>query len=391
MTRFEIYSSRDFIILETGAQRIGVLGFILFLPNKSQNINVTQRTFNLLDSIGFSYVLQIDSTAIKLFFIIKEKNVGDTLEKITLLIEKVERITSKESTPLLSLLNHEKIAHSLYKSLTTSFMHTKKPYVTKIGKEYATFFSILVKSRDAEVFSEFIYDLVNRLNCKIYISNQHTKNSKNATVTSKKGLLIFKSFPDLQKAEHFFNHIEKVSEQYKDKISCTLHFLSKGKLNHSKVGVLLGFSPYTFNASLWDEIIDIVNFIPVINKDKNIRMSEVRRYKEISLEEVTHAQRFKTLIKNTREEGEQTEKQQILPTETTVTLNQNSSQSSNLPNGFVTAFDFVLSKGRNIKKNVYDVVNNKKKEETKGLIEYGKILSDDEIESLIKKIPTTPS
>jgi len=134
--------------------------------------------------------------------------------------------------------------------------------------------------------------------------------------------------------------IEKISLQYKQKLSFVLRFHSHFEVKRNKIMYLFGYSNQTFSSTLWKDIIKVNNFVPYIKTSENLK-----------------SERFDFMKK---------------------------------PKVPLQSAKFFPKKEQEI------IVGNKLENETgrdkhKTLFPYGKLVSDKEINKLLKNIPPPPS
>ncbi|MHA1218832.1 MAG: hypothetical protein ACTSO5_09150 [Candidatus Heimdallarchaeaceae archaeon] len=83
MSKFQIHHTEDFITLESDNQAISVIGFALSKMEEGVLTQLSKRITNYFDSFGYSYVIQMTETSMKLYLIISAQNVGEVIGEVS--------------------------------------------------------------------------------------------------------------------------------------------------------------------------------------------------------------------------------------------------------------------------------------------------------------------
>jgi hypothetical protein len=209
-----------------------------------------------------------------------------------------------------------------------------------IGKDFWIFSSIIHSSTNRRYFSKYVKNLLSYKLSTISLgarySNQKTRSEKQLN----KSILISYKFPSFEEAEKYLKQIEKISMQYKQKLSFLLRFHSYFEVKRNKILFLFGFSNQTFSTTLWKDVIIVNSFVPYIktNGSSKSQKLDLMKKQKIPLQPKSFfpKKEQEILIENTLE-----------------------------------------TKAR--------------KEDYKTLFPYGKIVSEEEINKLLKNIPPPPS
>ncbi|MFW9851728.1 MAG: hypothetical protein ACFFDS_02190 [Candidatus Thorarchaeota archaeon] len=340
MSKFQIHNTDDLITIESKNQAIAIIGFSLSKLEETLPDYLSQKIFDYLDSVKNPYIVQLTKSTAKMFYLVSAEDVGDVINKVSKFLDKVDKIGPLDPLLLTSPINHTSIANNLKYLYNSKIKQTENQKIISIGKDFWIFSSIILSSINRRYFSKYVKNMLSYKLSTISLGARFSNQKNRSKRKLNKSILISYKFSSFEEAERYLKQIEKISFQYKQKLSFLLRFHSYFEVKRNKIMFLFGFSNQTFSSTLWRDIITVNNFVPYIKTNGVLKSQKSDLIKK---------QRVPLQPKNFFPEKEQ----EIL---------------------------------------IENKLENKTgKEDYKTLFPYGKIVSEEEINKLLKNIPPPPS
>ncbi len=340
MSKFQIHNTEDLITIESKNQAIAIIGFSLSKLEENLPDYLSQKIFNYLDSVRSSYIVQLTKSTAKLFYLVSAEDVGDVINKVSRFLDKIDKVGPIDPLLLASPINHTSIADNLKYLYNSKIKQTENQKIISIGEDFWIFSSISLSSINRRYFSKYVKNLLSYKSSTISLGARFLNQKNRSKKQLNKSILISYKFSTYEEAERFLKQIEKISLQYKQKISFVLRFHSYFEVKRNKIMFLFGFSNQTFSSTLWRDVIKVNSFVPYI------KTNDVLKPQKLDLM-----------------------KKQKVPLQ---------------PKNFFPKKEQEIIIGNKLE-------NKTGKEDYKTLFPYGKIVSEEEINKLLKDIPPPPS
>ena len=160
MSKFQVYSTEDLIILESKKQTIAAIGFSLSKQENKPFASLSDSIVNYLNSFGYSYVIRITKSYTRFFLLIVAKNPGDVINKVSKILAKIEKLKPSSQQLIISPLNHNIIMRNLHLNLQSSIKRTKNPRVLSIDDKYWLIYSLVIGKQEKNYFTKFLKSLL---------------------------------------------------------------------------------------------------------------------------------------------------------------------------------------------------------------------------------------
>lgn len=374
MSKFQIHHTDDFVILESESQAISVICFSITKIEDGVLSQLSRRILNFFDSFGYSYIIQLTETSLKLLLVISAENVGEVINKVSNLLDKMQIMEPVNPFLIISTTNHVGLAEDMMESYFSPLRKTSESRIIKIANNYWVFSSLVLPREVNGEVNQYLQDLLSFRNCYLNFSSRTIKKHKKNLEYLRNILISFRG-TNFEESIDFLNKLQQLSGLYKERLSFTLRFHSLNEIKRSKVLFLLGMTTKQQNQTNWDSFLKIEKFVPNIksvSKEK-IRKEALPFHREIDQKKITPKGRFLQLLQlirfpryNKQKETNQSRKKPI----------------------------FSLLSKKQINEATYRIKLENIHVESKTikpLIPYGKEVSDEEMEKLVKNIPTPPS
>ncbi|MBY9000275.1 MAG: hypothetical protein KGD64_05120 [Candidatus Heimdallarchaeota archaeon] len=345
MTKFQVYSTEDLIILESKKQAIAAIGFSLSKQENKPFSNLSDSIIGYLNSFGYSYVIRITKSYTRFFLLITAKNSGDVINKVSKVLSKMEKLSPIAQQLVISPLNHSIIMGNLPFNPDSTIKNTKNPRILNIDNKYWLIYSLIIGKQEKNYFTKFLKSLLSLKTSTLNLNVKYIEKTKKSNTKKAHSVLITHSFNTKEECENFLNRIKQISIQYNERFSCTLRFHTAGEVKQNIYSIIFGLSPINQPEHNWYEVLKIERFVPVLaNYDPELVENEESEVHQnlIAIE---------TGSKITMLEEKQLENKEILDKDLTI------------PN-----------------------VNQKD-----SLISFGKRVSKEEIDELLENIPVPPA
>lgn len=372
MSKFQIHHTEDFITLESDNQAISLIGFALSKMEEGVLTQLSKRITNYFDSFGYSYVIQMTETSMKLYLIISAQNVGEVIGEVSNLLDKMQKITPVSPFLVISQINHHNIAESLHESYFSPIRKTSESRIIKMGKKFMVFSSIVFSGEESNQLTRYFQDLLTFEHCNLNLSSRILKKGKNKAREHKKGILLTYSSPEFDNCIDYLQQLRIISLQYKEKMVFSIRFHSLNEIKRSKILFLLGLPNKSEMQLSWDSYFNIEKFIPCIKPDlkkrkkpmKSIRKKEIPHYNKNRLFPLLKSVRLPVFMRR------KTNLDQEIKKEPTIVIAMEQKEKEN--------------EG----KSILDSERNTEEQGT--IFPYGQVVSEREMEKLIKNIPPPP-
>lgn len=344
MSKFQVYSTEDLIILESKKQTIAAIGFSLSIQENKPFANLSDSIVNYLNSFGYSYIIRITKSYTRFFLLIVAKNPGDVINKVSIILAKMEKLKPSAQQVIISPLNHSIIMRNLPLNMQSSIKKTKNPRVLYIDGKYWLIYSLVIGKQERNYFTKFLKSLLSLKTSTLNLSVKIMSKKRKEDLKKTNGILITHSFNSIGECENFLNRMKQISTQYHERFSCTLRFHTAHEVKQNIFSYSLGLSPVNQPAHHWQDVLELDRFIPILT-----------RYNR-ELIDITENEIHQKLIK------------------------------------IETGSNKTTSKG-----SIFEIENNKihvkesSMRKRDSLIPYGKKVSEEEIEDLVETIPAPPS
>ncbi len=369
MSKFQIHNTDDFIILESDNQAISIICFSITKIEDGVLSQLSRRIFNFFDSFGYSYVIQMSKTSLKLILVISAENVGEVINKVSILLDKMQIIEPISPYLIVSTTNHMGLAEDLMEAYFSPLKKTSESRIIKIAHKYWIFSSLVLPKETNDEVTQYLQDLLNFENCNINLSSKTSKKHKNK-LDSLRNILISFNGSSFAESIEFLNKLQQLSILYKERTSFTLRFHSLHEIKRNKVLFLLGITNKQQTSTNWDTYFKIERFIPNIQKvsKKKVRKEALPSHKEINQEILTPMKRILQILQLVK-----------------VPRFMKRRESSQYNNNSI----FSLFGKKHVKETSYKIKAENIK--VQPLVPFGKEVSEDEMKKLVKNIPTPPS
>ncbi len=345
MSKFQVYSTEDLIILESKKQTIAAIGFSL---SKQENIpfaDLSDSIVNYLNSFGYSYVIRITKSCTRFFLLITANNPGDVINKVSIIVDKIKRLKPSAQQLVIFPLNHSVILRNLPLNMQSSIRKTKNPRVICVDDKYWLIYSLVIGQQERDYFTKFLKSLLSLKTSTLNLSVKNMSRKRKGDLRKTNGILITHYFNSIEDCENFLNRMKQISTQYHERFSCTLRFHTAHEVKHNIFSYILGLSPVNQPAHHWQDVLKLDRFVPVL-----------ARYKR-ELADIAENEIHQKLITIEAGSNETTSEESTIETETS--------------------------------NKIYVKKPSMRKRDS--LVPYGKRVSEEEIEELVETIPAPPS
>ena len=264
MTKFQVYSTEDLIILESKKQAIAALGFSLSKRENKPFNNLSENIIAYLNSFGYSYVIRITKSYTRFFLLITAKNSGDVINKVSKVLAKMEKLSPIAQQLVVSPLNHGIIMRNLPFDSDSSIKGTKNPRILNIDNKYWLIYSLIVGQQEKNYFTKFLKSLVSLQTSVLNLNVKRIERGKRSNTKRSHSILITHSFNTREECENFLNRIKQISVQYNERFSCTLRFHTASEVKQNIFSIIFGLSTVNQPEFNWHEVLKIDRFVPIL-------------------------------------------------------------------------------------------------------------------------------
>ena len=136
MSKFQIHNTDDFVILESENQAISIICFSIAKIEDGVLSQQSRRIFNFFDSFGYSYVIQMSESSLKLLLVIAAENVGEVINKVSTLLDKMQVLEPVNPYLIVSTTNHMSLAEGLMEAYFSPLKKTSESRIVKMENKY---------------------------------------------------------------------------------------------------------------------------------------------------------------------------------------------------------------------------------------------------------------
>jgi hypothetical protein len=344
MSKFQVYSTEDLIILESKKQTIAAIGFSLSKQENKPFANLSDRIVNYLNSFGYSYVIRITKSYTRFFLLIAAKNLGDVINKVSKILTKMERLKPSTQKLVISPLNHSVIMENSHLNIQSSIKKTKNPRILCIDDKYWLIYSLVIGQQERNYFTKFLKSLLSLKTTTLNLCVKNTSGKREENLKKTNSILITHYFNSMEECENFLGRMKQISTQYHERFSCTLRFHTAHEVKQNVFSYILGLSPVNQPVHHWQDVLKLDRFVPVLTNYNR------------ELVDITEKEIHQKLIK----------------------IETGSNKTSSEESFIETEKSYKIPKKLDMKKR-------------DSLIPYGKRVSEEEIEELVENIPAPPS
>ena len=333
MSNLQIHGLEDMLILESINQSIGIIGFTL-LKNESNNFSkFSNKLFNYIDSFGYPYTIKITQSSVNLFLLISTKEIGELIVKVSTLMNRMKKLGPFDSCLIMSPLNHRKTTEQIQSFLSSKIKRTKDPKIIEIKKEYWTFLSLKFSKYDTNHFTGYIKKVLTYPSCSVHLSTRFSNRNARKKKKTQFGIMISFNSLSIKECKDFIEKLTLFSKEYQHKISCVLDFHPYHNVKNAKIAHSIGLTKTTQTAILWNNVLNLevlipnVNFQNVLPQDRNSEVLQVTKATQRPYQKISKTQTHKDLIQKVhtplqaeksalgiKETEKRSEKEKISPT-----------------------------------------------------------------------------
>jgi len=266
MSQFQIYDTEELITLESKTQAVAIIGFSIYKMENSQKKYLSKKILSYLNSFEHTYVTQITQTSIRFFLFVTAANAGDVIEKVSILLDKIDRMGQIDPFLVFTPLNHINLATSIKKLYQEPMKRTDDPRIIKIDSKYLIFTSFSFTEFEKNSVREYIKDLLSYKPSTLSLSNYFSTQKKKKKIESK--MMFLHLFSSYEEGLKFLADLEKISMRYKQKLSFSLRFHPYNEVKRRKILFLFGFTNWPKDTLEWSNMINIENYIPYLSSYK---------------------------------------------------------------------------------------------------------------------------
>jgi hypothetical protein len=264
MSKFQVYSTEDLIILESKKQTIAAIGFSLSKQENKPFASLSDSIANYLNSFGYSYVIRITKSCTRFFLLIAAKNPGDVINKVSIILAKMEKLKLSTQQVVISPLNHSIIMKNLDLNMQSSIKKTKNPRILFVDDKYWLIYSLVIGQQERNYFTKFLKSLLSLKTSTLNLSVTNMRKNRKGDLKKTNSILITHYFNTVEECENFLNRMKQISTQYHERFSCTLRFHTAHEVKQNISSYILGLSPVNQPAHHWQDVLKLDRFIPVL-------------------------------------------------------------------------------------------------------------------------------
>ncbi len=274
MSKFQIYDTEELITLESKTQAVAIIGFSVYKVEDSPRKYLSQKILNYLNSFEYTYVTQITQSSIRFFLFVPANSAGNVIEKVSILLNKIDRMGQIDPFLVFTPLNHTNIATSIKALYQEPMKRTEDPRIIRIDSKCLVFTSFSFSEFEKNSARNYIKDLLSYQPSTLNLSNCFsTQKKRKKPATNMMFLHIFSSYEDGAK---FLIDLEKISKRYKQKLSFLLRFHPYNEVKRRKVLFLFGLTNWSKDTFNWSDMINIEEHIPYLSSYKKQPLQRVQ-------------------------------------------------------------------------------------------------------------------
>ena len=273
MPRFQIYDTEELITLESKNQAVAIIGFSVYKIENSPKKYLSQSILNYLNSFEYTYVTQITQSSTRFFLFVPANNAGDVIEKVSILLNKIDRMEQIDPFLVFTPLNHTNIAATIKTLYQEPMKKTEDPRIIRIKDKCFAFTSLSFSKFEKSSGRNYIKDLLSYKPSTLNLTNHFYTQKKRKNIVQ--NMMFLHSFSSYEEGSKFLIHLEKISKQYKQKLSFSLRFHTYNEIKRRKILFLFGLTSWSKDAFNWSDMINIEEHIPHLNSYKEQPLQRV--------------------------------------------------------------------------------------------------------------------
>ena len=262
MPKFQIYNTEDLITIESKKQAIAVIGFSISKTKNTSQASISQRIFNFLESLNHSYSVQATKAYVRFFILVSAQNAGEVINKVSILLNKIERVGPIDSHLVFSPLNHNNIVKYLQALEYSKIKKTSNPRICQIDDRFWIFSSMIFSENNSKYFTKYAKNLLSHKASVLNLSTQIVR--RGGKQKRMRAIVFYNNFSSFIECEEYIRHLKRISLQYKQKLSFSLNFHTHREIKRRRFLFFFGLSNENQESFLWNNIIRIDKFIPYL-------------------------------------------------------------------------------------------------------------------------------
>ncbi|MHA1953187.1 MAG: hypothetical protein ACXAAM_04320 [Candidatus Heimdallarchaeaceae archaeon] len=266
MSKFQIYDTEELITLESKTQAVAIIGFSVYKMENSPKKYLSQKILNYLNSFEYTYVTQITHASIRFFLFVPANSAGDVIEKVSILLSKIDRMGQIDPFLVFTPLNHTNIATSIKALYQEPMKRTEDPRIIRIDSKWLVFSSFSFSEFEKNSARNYIKDLLSYQPSTLNLSNYFSTQKKRKKPAP--NMMFLHMFSSYEEGAKFLIHLEKISKRYKQKLSFSLRFHPYNEVKRRKVLFLFGLTNWSKDSFNWSDMINIEEYIPYLSSYK---------------------------------------------------------------------------------------------------------------------------
>jgi len=262
MPKFQIYNTEDLITIESKRQAIAVIGFSISKTKKTSQARISQRIFNFLESLNHSYSVQLTKAHVRFFILISAQNAGEVINKVSILLDKIDRVGPIDSHLVFSPLNHNNIVKYLQTLEYSTIKKTSNPWICQIDNRFWIFTSMIFSESNSRYLTKYTKNLLSHKASVLNLSTQIVR--RGGKQKKMRAIVFYNNFSSFIECEEYIRHLKRISLQYKQKLSFSLNFHTHREIKRRRFLFFFGLSNENQESSLWNDIMRIDSLIPYL-------------------------------------------------------------------------------------------------------------------------------
>ncbi len=274
MSKFQIYNTEDLITIESKRQAIAVIGYSISKTKNTSQVRISQRVFNFLESLNHSYSVQVTKAYVRFFIFVSAQDAGEVINKVSILLDKIDRIGPIDSHLVFSPLNHNNIVKYLQTLEYSTTKKTSNPRICQIDDRFWIFSSMVFSQNNSRYFTKYAKNLLSHKASVLNLSTQIVK--RGGKLKRMRAIVFYNNFSSFVECEEYIKHLKRISLQYKQKLSFSLNFHTRREIKRRGFLFFFGLSNENQDSFLWNDIMRIDKLIPYLEVFSDTTVQEVK-------------------------------------------------------------------------------------------------------------------
>ena len=273
MSKFQIYHTEDLITIESKRQTIAVIGYSISKTKNTSQARMSQRVFNFLESLNHSYSIQATKTYIRFFIFVSAQDAGEVINKVSILLDRIDRVGPIDSHLVFSPLNHNNIVKYLQTLEYSNIKRTSNPWICQIDNRFWLFSSLIFSQNNSRYFTKYTKSILSHKASVLNLSTQIVK--RGGKLKRMRTIVFYNNFSSFVECEEYIRHLKRISLQYKQKLSFSMNFHTHREIKRRGFLFFFGLSNENQETSLWNDILRIDMLIPYLEVFSDTAVQEV--------------------------------------------------------------------------------------------------------------------